>query len=135
MSIEQRFSVIFEPSGLVFEAPARLPLLRSAREAGLILPSSCRNGTCRACLCRLVSGRVSYIVEWPGLSAEEKAEGFHSSVCRGAGKRADVGYEQGGGYAHHPVSLRRQLGEAIRASRSSRRNSTVSTGSTEWAAR
>ena len=76
MSIEQRFSVIFEPSGLVFEAPARLPLLRSAREAGLILPSSCRNGTCRACLCRLVSGRVSYIVEWPGLSAEEKAEGF-----------------------------------------------------------
>ena len=76
MSTEQRFSVTLEPSGLVFEAPARLPLLRSAREAGLILPSSCRNGTCRTCLCRLVSGRVSYIVEWPGLSAEEKAEGF-----------------------------------------------------------
>ncbi len=76
MSSEQRFSVTFEPSGLVFEAPARLPLLRSAREAGLILPSSCRNGTCRACMCRLVSGRVSYIVEWPGLSSEEKAEGF-----------------------------------------------------------
>jgi ferredoxin len=76
MSSEQRFRVTLEPSGLEFEAPAKLPLLRSAREAGLILPSSCRNGTCRACLCRLVSGRVSYIVEWPGLSAEEKAEGF-----------------------------------------------------------
>jgi len=76
MSAEPRFSVTIEPAGLVFEAPAKLPLLRSAREAGLILPSSCRNGTCRACLCRLVSGHVSYIVEWPGLSAEEKAEGF-----------------------------------------------------------
>jgi ferredoxin len=76
MSTEQKFSVTIEPAGLVFEARARLPLLRSAREAGLILPSSCRNGTCRACLCRLVSGRVSYVVEWPGLSAEEKAEGF-----------------------------------------------------------
>ena len=76
MSTEQTFSVVIEPAGRVFEASAKLPLLRSAREAGLILPSSCRNGTCRACLCRLVSGRVSYIVEWPGLSAEEKAEGF-----------------------------------------------------------
>ena len=27
-------------------------------------------------MCRLVSGRVSYRIEWPGLSAEEKAEGF-----------------------------------------------------------
>jgi ferredoxin len=76
MSTVQSFNVTIEPAGLVFEAPAKLPLLRSAREAGLILPSSCRNGTCRACLCRLVSGRVSYLVEWPGLSAEEKAEGF-----------------------------------------------------------
>jgi ferredoxin len=76
MSTGQKFSVTLEPVGLVFEAPARLPLLRAAREAGLILTSSCRNRTCRVCLCRLVSGRVSYVVEWPGLSAEEKAEGF-----------------------------------------------------------
>ena len=27
-------------------------------------------------MCRLVSGTVSYIVEWPGLSREEKAEGL-----------------------------------------------------------
>ena len=27
-------------------------------------------------MCRLVSGRVSYRIEWPGLSTEEKAEGF-----------------------------------------------------------
>lgn len=76
MSGSAHWHVVIRPSGLAFDAAAKLPLLRSAREAGLILPSSCRNGTCRACLCRLVSGRVSYIVEWPGLSADEKAEGF-----------------------------------------------------------
>jgi ferredoxin len=27
-------------------------------------------------MCRLVSGNVAYRIEWPGLSAEEKAEGF-----------------------------------------------------------
>ncbi|MEQ1686407.1 MAG: 2Fe-2S iron-sulfur cluster-binding protein [Burkholderiaceae bacterium] len=76
MNSSARWHVLIEPAGLAFDAAANLPLLRSAREAGLILPSSCRNGTCRACVCRLVSGRVSYIVEWPGLSAEEKAEGL-----------------------------------------------------------
>ncbi len=70
------FSVVIEPSGHRFDAPAGVPLLRAAREAGFILPSSCRNGTCRACLCRLVSGQVRYAIEWPGLSADEKAEGF-----------------------------------------------------------
>ena len=51
-------------------------LLQSARAAGWRLPSSCRNGTCRACLCRMVSGAVRHGVEWPGLSAEEIAEGW-----------------------------------------------------------
>lgn len=27
-------------------------------------------------MCRLVSGRVVYRIEWPGLTREEKAEGF-----------------------------------------------------------
>ncbi len=71
-----RFTVVFEPSGLAYEARAEVPILQSAREAGLVLPSSCRNGTCRACICRMSGGRVRYLIEWPGLSAEEKAEGF-----------------------------------------------------------
>ena len=71
-----RFTVVLEPSGRRFDAPAGVPLLRSARAVGLILPSSCRNGTCRACICRLISGRVRYAIDWPGLSADEKAEGF-----------------------------------------------------------
>jgi len=51
-------------------------LLESAERAGIELLSSCRNGTCRTCMCRLVEGQVHYRVEWPGLSREEKAEGW-----------------------------------------------------------
>jgi ferredoxin len=51
-------------------------LLLSALAAGIRLPHSCRNGTCRACIARLLQGRIEYRIEWPGLSAEEKAEGW-----------------------------------------------------------
>ncbi|MBA4108521.1 MAG: (2Fe-2S)-binding protein [Leptothrix sp. (in: Bacteria)] len=51
-------------------------LLASALAASIELPRSCRNGTCRTCLCRLVSGQVAYRIEWPGLSAEEKHDGY-----------------------------------------------------------
>lgn len=64
------------PAGLAFEAPdTGRSLLLAAQDAGIELPSSCRNGTCRTCIGQLVSGSVHYAVEWPGLSAEEKAEG------------------------------------------------------------
>ena len=56
-----------------------MPLLRAAELApglSLGLQSSCRNGTCRTCICRLVSGEVAYRIEWPGLSADEKAQGY-----------------------------------------------------------
>ena len=53
-----------------------MPLLLAAQRAGLLLPSSCRNGTCRACICQLTSGQVAYRIDWPGLSAEEKREGW-----------------------------------------------------------
>lgn len=72
-------SAVFEArlgvGGTAFSAPAGLPLLQAAEQAGQLLPSSCRNGTCRTCLCQLVSGQVVYRIEWPGLSAEEKQEG------------------------------------------------------------
>ncbi len=51
-------------------------LLTSLEQGGIDWPSSCRNGTCRTCICQIVSGSVRYDIEWPGLSAEEKAEGY-----------------------------------------------------------
>ena len=56
--------------------PPGLSLLEAAQAQGVRLARSCRNGTCRACLARLVSGQVAYTIAWPGLLAEEKAEGW-----------------------------------------------------------
>ena len=71
-----RYHVRLEPGGTGFAAPADQPLLLAAEQAGLQLPSACRNGTCRTCMCRVLSGQVGYRIRWPGLLAEEKAQGW-----------------------------------------------------------
>lgn len=70
------FEVRIEPGGRRFRATDDQPLLQSAAQAGLELASSCRNGSCRACMRRLTQGRIRYRIEWPGLLAEEKAQGW-----------------------------------------------------------
>ena len=70
------FCAVIEPKGWKFEAREGQSLLAAAQLADLVLPSSCRNGTCRTCMCHLISGQVSYLIEWPGLSTEEKADGY-----------------------------------------------------------
>ncbi|AKJ28221.1 2Fe-2S iron-sulfur cluster-binding protein [Caldimonas brevitalea] len=64
------------PAHWQFPAAASQTLLQSAQAAGIRLPSSCRNGTCRACICKMHRGHVTYRIEWPGLSADEKREGY-----------------------------------------------------------
>ena len=70
------FSVRIMDTPRVFTAPPDQTLLLSALGAGHALPGSCRNGVCRTCICRLHSGSITYRMEWPGLSAEEKSEGL-----------------------------------------------------------
>ncbi|MDR5779094.1 2Fe-2S iron-sulfur cluster-binding protein [Caballeronia sp. LZ065] len=65
-----------EPDGHFIAVRDGESLLEAALRAGLSLPRSCRNGTCRACMCRLVDGVVSYRVDWPGLTREEQAQGW-----------------------------------------------------------
>ena len=65
-----------EPDGQQFDAWADQPLLVSLEQGGMDWPSSCRNGNCRTCIGQLDSGSVRYDIEWPGLSAEEKNEGY-----------------------------------------------------------
>ena len=65
-----------QPSGWRFACREDAVILAEAERAGYRLPSSCRNGVCRACMCFLLEGQVHYIVEWPGLSADEKEEGW-----------------------------------------------------------
>jgi len=70
------FTVRIEPSQLQYDVEGDLTLLEAADMSRVQLPSSCRNGTCRTCMCRLLSGEVAYSIDWPGLGAEEKAEGY-----------------------------------------------------------
>jgi ferredoxin len=68
--------VIVLGRGLQFTASPGETLLAAARAQGVLLRSACRNGTCRECRCRVVEGRVRHTIPWPGLSADEKQEGW-----------------------------------------------------------
>lgn len=72
----QIFTARVLPADLQYDVEGDLSLLEAAEMSRVQLPSSCRNGTCRTCICRLISGEVAYTVAWPGLSVEEKAEGW-----------------------------------------------------------
>ena len=70
------YPVTLDPQQWTFAAGKEESLFQAARRAGIRLPTICRNGTCRTCFSRMESGSVRYLVEWPGLSAQEKQEGF-----------------------------------------------------------
>ncbi len=72
----ETFRILIEPQGWRFAAHAGQSLLQAALAAGIVLPSSCRNGTCHTCICVMRAGSVRYGIEWPGLSREEKGEGY-----------------------------------------------------------
>ncbi len=65
-----------EPLGRDFSVGDGQSLMEAVRSGGYALRSSCRNGTCRECMAQLIYGAVRYRIEWPGLSADEKAEGW-----------------------------------------------------------
>jgi ferredoxin len=69
-------TITLQPSGWSFTAPENATILQAAEQAGIDLPSSCRNGTCRTCICRVTAGSVRHLVEWPGLSFDEKRDGY-----------------------------------------------------------
>lgn len=69
-------TITLQPSGWSFTADENVTILQAAERAGIDLPSSCRNGTCRTCICRVTAGAVRHLVEWPGLSFDEKRDGY-----------------------------------------------------------
>lgn len=70
------FTGFAEPGARQFDAWSQQPLLVSMEQGDIDWPSSCRNGTCRTCFSRLERGQVRYEIDWPGLSAEEKEQGY-----------------------------------------------------------
>jgi len=63
------------PLGVTVPVAPGQSLLEAALAAGVSLPRSCRNGTCRACRCQMRSGAVRYRIDWPGLSPDERDAG------------------------------------------------------------
>lgn len=72
----ESYSILWLPTGQRFDCASDQTLLLAGLAAGVALPWSCRTGTCRTCLARRVSGSSEHRIAWPGLSAEEKAEGL-----------------------------------------------------------
>lgn len=70
------YRITLLPSGWRFDTRDDRSVMEAAGQAGIALPASCRNGTCRTCMCRLRDGSIRHRIEWPGLSAEEKQEGW-----------------------------------------------------------
>ncbi|MCW0205762.1 MAG: ferredoxin [Achromobacter sp.] len=70
------FPVLVRPAGLRFDAPACTSVLLAAKAAGVRRPSSGPHGTSRAGMCQMLEGAVVYGIERPGLSPDEKEEGW-----------------------------------------------------------
>ena len=94
-----RFTIRRHPEGQVWEALPDQTILEAADQALVSLPASCRNGTCRSCISHLLQGEARATVEWPGLSAEEKAQGCILPCVYVA--RSDVVLQTG--FAPHPA--------------------------------
>lgn len=57
-------------------------LLESALNAGVQLPYHCQVGTCKSCLCRVVSGKTRSLVELGHLLSQEEIATGHVLACQ-----------------------------------------------------
>jgi len=70
------FKIQIQGSGRTFEARDDELLLEAALRQGVMLPYSCKNGTCGSCKGTLLSGEIAYPNHPPlALDEEEKADG------------------------------------------------------------
>lgn len=76
MHTSQLLTAISESENLQVDAEPNESLLTALEMGGSNWPSSCRNGSCRTCIGQLRQGEVRYAMDWPGLSPEEKAQGY-----------------------------------------------------------
>lgn len=75
------FRIQIDGQAADIEADSETSLFAAMARAGIAWPVSCRNGTCRTCMARLLQGKVRYDIPWPGLSAEEKEAGGYCLPC------------------------------------------------------
>jgi ferredoxin len=74
--VNDAFTMRLLPQGIDVPLAAGQTLLEGALAAGLTLRKACRNGSCRECMAQVLHGRVRHRIDWPGLLAEEKEQGW-----------------------------------------------------------
>lgn len=70
------------PSGHEFSAEPDEPLLDAALRQGITLPYGCRNGTCAACVGKVVEGEVSYPDGQPPALSDAEAATGQALLCQ-----------------------------------------------------
>ncbi|OAN16924.1 ferredoxin [Photobacterium jeanii] len=63
------------PADITFTATEHESVLAAALNAGIAFPNRCQVGACAMCMCRKLSGEISYQLE-PMLTENEQAEGW-----------------------------------------------------------
>ncbi len=69
-------------SGKEFSARPGETLLAAALRQGIVLPYSCKNGTCASCKCRLVEGRIEYPYNPPTALEEDDFNAGQALSCQ-----------------------------------------------------
>lgn len=71
--------IVRTADGQAFSVDAGETVLDAAMRQGIDIPYSCRSGTCRTCLSKVINGRIEHEEEWADdlmIGPEEVAQGF-----------------------------------------------------------
>ncbi len=82
-------TVTLLPGGRTFDAAAAESVLDAALRAGIALPYGCRNGACRSCAARVVSGAIAYPGGTPGALDRAERSAGRALLCA-ATARSDL---------------------------------------------
>lgn len=76
------YQVTIQPSGRTFTVAEGESVLDAALRQGVILPYSCRSGTCATCAAQLVSGEIEYPNGTPPALSEAAATSGQALLCQ-----------------------------------------------------
>lgn len=86
------YRILIRPSGHEFTAEDDESVLDAALRNGHTLPYGCRNGTCAACIGKVVEGEIAYAGERPPAISEAEAATGQALLCQ-ARARSDCEIE------------------------------------------
>ena len=89
MTTNKHHNIQLNPSKRTFTSRLDETLLRAAQRQGVMLPYSCKNGTCGSCKGRLLAGEIDYPLHPPQALSEAECEAGNILLCQ-AVARTDV---------------------------------------------